>query len=97
MMEYEVAGRLVSTRLPYRESRFGNKVSDIQKDMHQSGSNAPMVRPLKHILGENIPPLQAGEHSKTANRKDADGSAHNQSIFGKNEVRWHTQHASCTG
>ncbi|KAG5244313.1 ADP-ribosylation factor GTPase-activating protein [Salix suchowensis] len=46
----------------YRESRFGNKVSDIQKDMHQSGSNAPM----------------AGEHSKTANRKDADGSAHNQ-------------------
>ncbi|KAJ6743619.1 ARFGAP/RECO-RELATED [Salix viminalis] len=37
-----------------------------------------MVRPLKLIPRGNIPPLQAGEHSKTPNRKDADGSAHNQ-------------------
>ncbi|KAI9393514.1 hypothetical protein POPTR_006G246100v4 [Populus trichocarpa] len=62
----------------HRESRFGNKLSDIQKDMHQSGSHAPVVRPLKHILGGNIPPLQVGEHSKAPNMKDADGSARNQ-------------------
>ncbi|XP_011019713.1 PREDICTED: uncharacterized protein LOC105122345 isoform X2 [Populus euphratica] len=62
----------------HRESRFGNNLSGIQKDMHQSGSHAPVVRPLKHILGGNIPPLQVGEHSKAPNRKDADGSAHNQ-------------------
>lgn len=37
-----------------------------------------MVRPLKHILGGNIPPLQVGEHSKAPNMKDADGSARNQ-------------------
>jgi len=52
------------------ESRFGNRSSDIQKN------NAPVVRPLKDILGENLPPLQVVEHSKAPNGKDA--SVHSQ-------------------
>ncbi|KAJ6862385.1 ADP-ribosylation factor GTPase-activating protein AGD14 [Populus alba x Populus x berolinensis] len=46
-------------------SRFGNRSSDIQKN------NAPVVRPLKDILGANLPPLQVVEHSKAPNGKDA--------------------------
>ncbi|KAL3566195.1 hypothetical protein D5086_031610 [Populus alba] len=51
-------------------SRFGNRSSDIQKN------NAPVVRPLKDILGQNLPPLQVVEHSKAPNGKDA--SVHSQ-------------------
>ncbi|KAB5513971.1 hypothetical protein DKX38_027877 [Salix brachista] len=53
-----------------RESRFGNRSSDIQKN------NAPVVRCLKDILGENLPPLQVVEYSNAPNGKDA--SVHSQ-------------------
>ncbi|KAJ6354577.1 hypothetical protein OIU77_005227 [Salix suchowensis] len=53
-----------------RESRSGNRSSDIQKN------NAPVVRCLKDILGENLPPLQVVEYSNAPNGKDA--SVHSQ-------------------
>ncbi|CAK7353450.1 unnamed protein product [Dovyalis caffra] len=70
----------------HRESRFGNSSSDIQKNKHQSGSNAPVVCHLKDILGENLLPLQVGEQSKALNGKDSDGSVHSQSILVRTEM-----------
>ncbi|KAB5553282.1 hypothetical protein DKX38_010593 [Salix brachista] len=62
----------------YYDERRSFEMMEYEASVRDSGSNAPMVRPLKLIPRGNIPPLQAGEHSKTPNRKDADGSAHNQ-------------------
>ncbi|XP_039024386.1 arf-GAP domain and FG repeat-containing protein 2-like [Hibiscus syriacus] len=39
---------------------------------------SPVVRPIRDILGENVPALQVGEHSKEKSRSDPDAPAQDQ-------------------
>lgn len=41
-------------------------------------SCSPVARPLKEILGENVPTLQVGKILKENDGEHADVSAHNQ-------------------
>lgn len=65
-------------RFSHRESRLGSLSPDRQKNLDRSSSL--VVRPTKDILGENSLALEVDERSKATERKDADGSAHNQMI-----------------
>ncbi|XP_043698661.1 flocculation protein FLO11-like isoform X2 [Telopea speciosissima] len=58
------------------ESRPEGKSPSHQKDL--DASSPPMVRPVRDILGEDVPPLRVGEPPKENGKKVVDGSAHTQ-------------------
>ncbi|XP_041020854.1 probable ADP-ribosylation factor GTPase-activating protein AGD14 isoform X1 [Juglans microcarpa x Juglans regia] len=63
----------------FRENEYGSRnFSQFPKNIDRSLS--PVVRSLRDILGDGIPPLQVGELSTAINGKDADGSPHSQKI-----------------
>ncbi|KAG6643866.1 probable ADP-ribosylation factor GTPase-activating protein AGD14 isoform X1 [Carya illinoinensis] len=63
----------------FRENEHGSrKSSKFPKNTDRSRS--PVVRSLRDILGDGIPPLQIGKLSTAINGKDADGSPHTQNI-----------------
>ncbi|XP_062082727.1 probable ADP-ribosylation factor GTPase-activating protein AGD14 isoform X2 [Humulus lupulus] len=65
----------------FRDEGFGNrrlstgdsKLPNRKGTMH--GSCSPVARPMREILGENVPTLQVGEKMKESNGNHADGSA----------------------
>ncbi|OUZ99717.1 Arf GTPase activating protein [Macleaya cordata] len=58
------------------ESKSEGRSPNHQKDL--GVSSPPMVRPVRDILGEDVPPLRIGEPPKANGGKVADGSAHTQ-------------------
>lgn len=69
-----------SQRFVHRESRLASRSTDHQRNMEQSSS--PVVRSVKDILGESVPPLQVIEYHKANEENDGDSdgdrSSHNQ-------------------
>ncbi|XP_031489591.1 probable ADP-ribosylation factor GTPase-activating protein AGD14 isoform X1 [Nymphaea colorata] len=63
-------------RFPDGPSRIEERSPNNQRD---SGiSSPPVVRPVRDILGEDVPPLKVGDPPKLNGPKAADGSAHAQ-------------------
>ncbi|XP_059644462.1 probable ADP-ribosylation factor GTPase-activating protein AGD14 [Cornus florida] len=58
------------------ESKSGSRSPDSQKSREMTGP--PVVRSVKDILGENVPPLRVGEHPEVNDKRDTDGSAHDE-------------------
>ncbi|KAK3027024.1 hypothetical protein RJ639_041179 [Escallonia herrerae] len=58
------------------ESRAGSRSPDPQKIREMI--SPPVMRPVKDILGENVPALKVGKVSKANDRKDENDSAHAQ-------------------
>ncbi|KAA8525323.1 hypothetical protein F0562_007178 [Nyssa sinensis] len=63
-------GRSESCRLPNAGSRAGSRSPDSQKKREMT--SPPVVRSVREILGENIPPLQVSEPPKENVERDAD-------------------------
>ncbi|KAK2983124.1 hypothetical protein RJ640_022596 [Escallonia rubra] len=63
-------------RFSKAESRAGSRSPDPQKIREMI--SPPVVRPVKDILGENVPALKVGKLSKANDRKDENDSAHAQ-------------------
>ncbi|XP_042490602.1 methyl-CpG-binding domain protein 6 [Macadamia integrifolia] len=82
--------RFEDRKLSDGESKLDGKSPNHQKDSpnhqkdtpnHQKdldASSPPMVRPVREILGEDVPPLRVGEPPKENGKKVVDGSAHTQ-------------------
>ncbi|XP_042486073.1 mucin-17-like isoform X2 [Macadamia integrifolia] len=60
-------------RLSDGEFRLEGKSPNHQKDL--DASSPPMVRPVRDILGEDVPPLRVGDPPKENVKKVVDGSA----------------------
>ncbi|XP_059658047.1 probable ADP-ribosylation factor GTPase-activating protein AGD14 isoform X2 [Cornus florida] len=57
------------------ESRVGSRSPDSQKSREIS---PPVVRSIREILGDNVPPLKIGERPAANDERDGDGSSHFQ-------------------
>uniref|UniRef100_A0A5B6ZQF0 Putative ADP-ribosylation factor GTPase-activating protein AGD14 n=1 Tax=Davidia involucrata TaxID=16924 RepID=A0A5B6ZQF0_DAVIN len=68
--------RSENCRLSNAESRAGSRSPDSQQS--RETTSPPVVRPVREILGENVPPLRVGERRKANDERDADGFAHDQ-------------------
>ncbi|XP_077209987.1 NSP (nuclear shuttle protein)-interacting GTPase isoform X2 [Tasmannia lanceolata] len=68
-------------RFEDRRLADGSSQPEGRSPNHQKGvdiSSPPVVRPVRDILGEDIPPLRVGEPPKVNGGKSLDGSAHTQ-------------------
>ncbi|KAK9273024.1 hypothetical protein L1049_017831 [Liquidambar formosana] len=65
------------------ESKLGIRSPDCQKNMDRFRS--PVVRPVRDILGENVPPLLVGDPPKANEGRDVGGSAHNQKLVSSSD------------
>lgn len=65
-------------RFSSEESMRGSRSPACQKNVNRSCS--PVVRPVRDILGENVPRIHVGNLPKANEGEISDGSAHNQMI-----------------
>ncbi|XP_019052398.1 PREDICTED: probable ADP-ribosylation factor GTPase-activating protein AGD14 isoform X2 [Nelumbo nucifera] len=68
--------RFEERRFPDVEARLEGRSSNRQKGLDVS--SPPIVRPVREILGEDVPPLRVGETPKANGNRTADGSLHPQ-------------------